>query len=70
MLVFQAEHNILMHPFHQLGVFGGSLFSAMHGSLVTSSLVRESESETNYGYKFGQKKRPTTSLPRTVTLVG
>jgi len=44
MLVFQAEHNILMHPFHQLGVagvFGGSLFSAMHGSLVTSSLVRE-----------------------------
>ena len=23
------------------GVFGGALFSAMHGSLVTSSLVRE-----------------------------
>ena len=44
MLVFQAEHNILMHPFHMLGVagvFGGSLFSAMHGSLVTSSLIRE-----------------------------
>jgi photosystem II P680 reaction center D1 protein len=41
MLVFQAEHNILMHPFHMMGVagvFGGSLFSAMHGSLVTSSL--------------------------------
>ena len=38
MLVFQAEHNILMHPFHILGVagvFGGSLMSAMHGSLVT-----------------------------------
>ena len=37
MLVFQAEHNIPMHPFHMLGVagvFGGSLFSAMHGSLV------------------------------------
>jgi photosystem II P680 reaction center D1 protein len=34
MIVFQAEHNILMHPFHMLGVagvFGGSLFSAMHG---------------------------------------
>ena len=50
MLVFQAEHNILMHPFHMLGVagvFGGSLFSAMHGSLVTSSLVRETtESES------------------------
>ncbi|KAL3806317.1 hypothetical protein ACJIZ3_000104 [Penstemon smallii] len=44
MIVFQAEHNILMHPFHMLGVagvFGGSLFSAMHGSLVTSSLIRE-----------------------------
>jgi hypothetical protein len=25
------------------GVFGGSLFSAMHGSLVTSSLLAESE---------------------------
>jgi len=38
--------------------FGGSLFSAMHGSLVTSSLVRETtESESlNYGYKFGQEE--------------
>ena len=61
MFVFQAEHNILMHPFHMLGVagvFGGSLFSAMHGSLVTSSLVRETtETESqNYGYKFGQEE--------------
>jgi photosystem II P680 reaction center D1 protein len=61
MFVFQAEHNILMHPFHMLGVagvFGGALFSAMHGSLVTSSLVREtSEIESqNYGYKFGQEE--------------
>ena len=44
-LVFQAEHNILMHPFHILGVagvFGGSFFSAMHGcSLVTSSVLAE-----------------------------
>merc|ERR1712231_37390 len=60
-LVFQAEHNILMHPFHMAGVagvFGGSLFSAMHGSLVTSSLIRETtENEsTNYGYKFGQEE--------------
>jgi len=61
MLVFQAEHNILMHPFHMAGVagvFGASLFSAMHGSLVTSSLIRETtENEsTNYaahGY-FGR----------------
>ena len=61
MIVFQAEHNILMHPFHMAGVagvFGGSLFSAMHGSLVTSSLIRETtENEsTNYGYKFGQEE--------------
>ncbi|RAQ39627.1 photosystem II q(b) protein [Arthrospira sp. O9.13F] len=61
MLVLQAEHNVLMHPFHMLGVagvFGGALFSAMHGSLVTSSLVRETteiESQ-NRGYRFGQEE--------------
>ena len=60
MLVFQAEHNILMHPFHILGVsgvFGGSLFSAMHGSLVTSSLLAESgrHDTLNIGYNFGQE---------------
>ena len=60
-LVFQAEHNILLNPLHMLGVagvFGGALFSAMHGSLVTSSLVRETtefESQNN-GYKFGQEQ--------------
>lgn len=59
MLVFQAEHNILMHPFHILGVagvFGGSLFSAMHGSLVTSSVLAESGGDVslNIGYNFGQ----------------
>jgi photosystem II P680 reaction center D1 protein len=34
MLVFQTEHNILTHLLHTAGVagvFGGSLFSAMHG---------------------------------------
>ncbi|KAI5081010.1 hypothetical protein GOP47_0004193 [Adiantum capillus-veneris] len=61
MIVFQAEHNILMHPFHMLGVagvFGGSLLSAMHGSLVTSTLIRETtENEsTNAGYEFGQEE--------------
>jgi photosystem II P680 reaction center D1 protein len=61
MLVFQAEHNILMHPLHMLGVagvFGGSLFSAMHGSLVTSTLIRETNDEesVNYGYRFGQEQ--------------
>ncbi|MFN5955212.1 MAG: hypothetical protein ACK47Y_16745 [Dolichospermum sp.] len=65
MIVFQAEHNILMHPFHMLGVaggFGGSLFSAMHGSLVPSSLVNETtENESqNYGYKFGQEEETYT----------
>jgi hypothetical protein len=50
-----------MHPFHMLGVagvFGGSLFSAMHGSLVTSSLIRETtENESsNNGYRFGQEE--------------
>ncbi|KAJ0780924.1 putative photosystem II [Helianthus annuus] len=60
MIVFQAEHNILMHPFHMLGVagvFGGSLFSAMHGSLVTFSLIRETTETYNivaaHGY-FGR----------------
>ena len=38
-------------------MFGGSLFSAMHGSLVTSSLIRETtdNESQNYGYKFGQE---------------
>jgi photosystem II DI subunit (Q(B)) len=61
MIVFQAEHNILMHPFHMLGVagvFGGSLFSAMHGSLVTSSLIRETtENESaNEGYRWSRRR--------------
>lgn len=61
MFVLQAEHNVLMHPFHMLGVagvFGGALFSAMHGSLVTSSLIRETtEAQSqNMGYKFGQEE--------------
>ena len=60
MLVFQAEHNILLHPFHMLGVagvFGGSLFSAMHGSLVTSSLIRETtEQESQQRLQLGQEE--------------
>uniref|UniRef100_K4D7L7 Uncharacterized protein n=1 Tax=Solanum lycopersicum TaxID=4081 RepID=K4D7L7_SOLLC len=38
------EHNILMYPFYILGlavVKGGSQFSFMHASLVTSSFIRE-----------------------------
>ncbi|MEM9484286.1 MAG: photosystem II q(b) protein [Cyanobacteria bacterium P01_F01_bin.116] len=61
MMSFQADHNILMHPLHMLGVagvFGGALMAALHGSLVTSSLIRtttETESAT-LGYKFGQEQ--------------
>ena len=67
MLVFQAEHNILMHPFHILGVagvFGGSLFSAMHGSLVTSSLLAESYGDVslNIGYNFGQEDEAYSTM--------
>ena len=61
MIVFSPEHNPLMHPFHMMGVmgvFGGALFSAMHGSLVTSSLIRETTEieSANAGYKFGQEE--------------
>lgn len=61
MIVFQFEHNILMHPFHMLGVagvFGGSLFSVMHDFLVTSSLIRETtkNESANEGCRFGQEK--------------
>ncbi|MBA0630660.1 hypothetical protein Godav_002733 [Gossypium davidsonii] len=50
-----------MHMFHMLGIvgiFGGSLFSAMFGSMLTSSLIRETtENEsTNGGYRFDQEK--------------
>ncbi|CAI0560024.1 unnamed protein product [Linum tenue] len=67
MIVFQAEHNILMHPFHMLGVagvFGGSLFSAMHGSLVTSSLIGETtETESaNEVNKFSQEEERIIDL--------
>lgn len=61
MMAVQAEHNILMHPFHMLGVvgvFGGAFLSAMHGSLVTSSLIEETSSleSESAGYKFGQQE--------------
>jgi photosystem II P680 reaction center D1 protein len=61
MLVFQTEQNILMYPFHMrevAGMFDGSFFSALYGSLVTSSLVHETTEHelTDYGYKFGQEE--------------
>lgn len=48
-----------MHPFHIFGIaniFGGSLFSTMSESLVTSSLLRETSinKSANYGYHLDQ----------------
>ncbi|MEM8502829.1 MAG: photosystem II q(b) protein [Cyanobacteria bacterium P01_D01_bin.1] len=43
MLQFQADHNILESPLHQMGVIGvlgGAMLCAIHGSLVTSTLLR------------------------------
>lgn len=62
MLSFQAAHNILMHPLHILGVagvFAGAFFAALHGSLMTSTIIRKtSENEPHTtGYKFGQKEK-------------
>jgi hypothetical protein len=62
MLVFQTKHNILMHPFHNLGIaaiFGSSLFIAMDGYLVVSSLLSESISNISLkvGYVFGKNMK-------------
>lgn len=57
MIVFQAEQNMVMHPFHMLniaGVFGGSLFSAIV-PWVTSSLIRETRQLTVPHDKVGCK---------------
>lgn len=61
MFLFQADHNILMSPFHQLGVmgvFGGAFLCAVHGSLVTSTLLRKTNphESINAGYTLGQKE--------------
>lgn len=61
MMAVQAEHNILMHPASWLGVsgvFGGALLASLHGSLVTSSLIRETTDleSPNAGYHLGQQE--------------
>ena len=68
MFVFQAEHNILMHPFHMAGVagmFGGrALFSAMHGSLsyfFSNQRDNRRESHRTMVTNLDKKKRHTTS---------
>ncbi|MBF2062900.1 MAG: Photosystem Q(B) protein 1 [Calothrix sp. C42_A2020_038] len=75
MLAFQADHNILMHPGHMLGVagvFGGALLSALHGSLVTSTLIRKTfENESiNAGYTFAQPKTTYNYLAGHNTFLG
>ena len=64
-VMIKAAHNILTHPFHIFGVagvFGASLFSAMHGSLVSSSVLAESHGDVslNSGYLFGQEDETYT----------
>lgn len=66
MFLFQSDHNILMNPFHMLGVagvLGGAFLSAMHGSMVTSTLYAKTNphQSVNAGYKFGQRE-PTYSF--------
>jgi len=53
MLAFQGDHNILMHPFHMLGVagiFSGALLSSLHGSLVTSTLIRKTDENESINF--------------------
>lgn len=47
--------TIISHMLGVAGVFGSSLFSAMHGSLVTFSLIgKTTENESaNEGSRFG-----------------
>jgi photosystem II P680 reaction center D1 protein len=73
MFVFQAEHNILMHPSicWALPVYLVVLCSPLcHGSLVTSSLVRETtenESQT-MATSLVRKKKPLALWRLTATL--
>ncbi|MGF1567449.1 MAG: photosystem II q(b) protein [Nodosilinea sp.] len=63
MLQFQADHNILANPFHQLGVigvFGGSLLCAAHGSLVTSALIRQPDGAAPWPRRSWAKKSGQT----------
>ena len=74
MLVFQAEHNILMHPFHMLGVagvFGGSLSLLCTEVLLLPHLFVKQlkQSPRTTATSLVKRKRPTTSSPLTVTSV-
>jgi photosystem II P680 reaction center D1 protein len=66
MMQFQADHNILANPFHQLGVigvFGGALLCSLHGALVTSALIREREmTSSEQSLQPGSKSSQTYSF--------
>jgi photosystem II P680 reaction center D1 protein len=49
MIVFQAEHNILMHPFHMLGVAGvfGGLFRSDSFLILSSDSLSPFDGGTN-----------------------
>ena len=52
MIVFQAEHNILMHPFHMLGNLYCPIFSALYGT----------KKQNLNGFVFFDKRRLQTCL--------
>lgn len=58
MMHFQADHSILSSPLHQMGVIGvlgGSLLCAVHGSLVTSTFYRPLENTQTYSFGHAQR---------------
>lgn len=59
MFLFEADHHILMNPLHQMGVIGvlgGAFLCSVHGSLVTSTVLRKTNAHEsiNAGYHLGQ----------------
>ena len=57
MMQFQADHDILSNPLHQMGVIGvlgGSLLCAVHGALVTSTFHRPLENIKTYSFGHAQ----------------
>lgn len=65
MMQFQADHNILANPLHQMGVIGvlgGALLCAVHGSLVTSTIFRPADKPIE---EAGRIKADRTKADRT-----
>jgi photosystem II P680 reaction center D1 protein len=65
MFVFQAEHNILMHPFHQLGVawcIRWCLVQRMHGSWLPQLVVRQPKPNHRTTVTSSVKKKRTYNI--------